>query len=131
MSNNLSTKKSALIGTAVAAPIAVAAFFFGSNLQTPAPAPPVSKPAASATASPVAPAAAGLAGNPKTVKPTQMPTAIPTPAAVDLRIKGNRSSQIYHLPGCPNYGDIADRNVVWFKTHEEAKAAGYRMARNC
>lgn len=49
----------------------------------------------------------------------------------DLKIKGNKNSKIYHLPGCPNYNDIAERNIVWFKTHEEAKAAGFRMARNC
>ena len=49
----------------------------------------------------------------------------------DLKIKGNRKSKIYHLPGCPNYDQIAPRNVVWFKTHQEAQNAGYRMARNC
>ena len=49
----------------------------------------------------------------------------------DLKIKGNRSSRIYHLPGCPNYEDIAERNIVWFKTHDEAQKAGFRMAKNC
>lgn len=49
----------------------------------------------------------------------------------DLKIKGNRKSRIYHLPGCPNYNDIAERNIVWFKTTEEAEKAGYRIARNC
>ena len=49
----------------------------------------------------------------------------------DLKIKGNKNSKIYHLPGCPNYDDIAERNIIWFKSHEEAKAAGFRMARNC
>lgn len=49
----------------------------------------------------------------------------------DLKIKGNRKSMIYHLPGCPNYYQISDYNIVWFRTHEEAKAAGYRMTRNC
>ena len=50
---------------------------------------------------------------------------------VDLKIRGNRNSRIYHLKNCPNYDDIAERNIVDFKTHEEAQAAGYRMARNC
>ena len=50
---------------------------------------------------------------------------------VDLKIKGNKNSKIFHLKGCPNYNDIADRNVIWFKTSEEAEAAGYRVARNC
>jgi len=53
------------------------------------------------------------------------------PAEVDLKIKGNKQSRIYHLPRCPNYEDIAERNIVWFKTHEDAKARRYRMARNC
>lgn len=50
---------------------------------------------------------------------------------VDLKIKGNKNSKIYHLKGCPNYNDIATRNVVWFKTTEEAESAGFRMAKNC
>jgi hypothetical protein len=49
----------------------------------------------------------------------------------DLKIRGNRASKIYHLPGCPNYNDIAERNIVWFKTREAAEAAGFRMAKNC
>lgn len=49
----------------------------------------------------------------------------------DLKIKGNKNSKIYHLPGCPNYNDIAERNIIWFKTKEEAENAGFRMARNC
>lgn len=49
----------------------------------------------------------------------------------DLKIKGNKNSKIYHLPGCPNYDDIAERNIVWFKTREEAEQAGFRMAKNC
>lgn len=52
-------------------------------------------------------------------------------AEIDLKIKGNKNSRIYHLSGCPNYDDIAERNIRWFKTHEEAKAAGFRMAKNC
>jgi hypothetical protein len=46
-------------------------------------------------------------------------------------IKGNRASHIYHIPGCPNYDDIKEINIIWFATVDEAKAAGYRQARNC
>ena len=53
------------------------------------------------------------------------------PTVKDLKIKGNKNSRIYHLSSCPNYNDISSRNVIWFKTTEEAEAAGYRMARNC
>lgn len=49
---------------------------------------------------------------------------------IDLKIKGNKNSKIYHVPGCPNYDDIAKRNIRWFKTRDEAKSAGFRMARN-
>lgn len=103
----LSVGKSALIGTAVAVPIAVGAFFLGnSNNQTPV-----------------------------IVQPTNQAQTTNQPAAnsnvVDLKIKGNKNSRIFHLPRCPNYDDIADRNVIWFKTIEEAKTAGFRMARNC
>ncbi len=52
-----------------------------------------------------------------------------TPAAGP--VIGNRISRIYHLPGCPNYNQVADRNRVPFKTEAEAQAAGYRKARNC
>lgn len=58
-------------------------------------------------------------------------TSFTSQATTDLRIKGNKNSHIYHLPGCPNYNDISDHNVVWFRTHEDAKKAGYRMAKNC
>lgn len=53
------------------------------------------------------------------------------PNAQDLKIKGNKNSKIYHLPRCPNYNDIAERNIIWFKTIEEAEKAGFRMAKNC
>ena len=47
-------------------------------------------------------------------------------------IRGNRNSKIYHLPkGCPSYSKIAPRNIVVFSSEEEAKAAGYRRAKNC
>lgn len=51
--------------------------------------------------------------------------------SVKKTIKGNKSSRIYHLPGCRNYDDIAERNIVWFATRQEAEDAGYRAARNC
>lgn len=38
---------------------------------------------------------------------------------------------IYHLPNCPDYGKIAEKNREYFKTKEEAGKAGYRVARNC
>lgn len=49
----------------------------------------------------------------------------------ELKIKGNKKSRIYHLPYCKNYNDISDKNVIWFSTVDEAKAMGFRMAKNC
>lgn len=54
------------------------------------------------------------------------------PAAVtNGRVIGNRNSNIYHVPGCRSYDDVAERNRVYFETEEQATAAGYRKARNC
>lgn len=47
------------------------------------------------------------------------------------QIIGNKRSMIYHLPACPNYGDIAPQNRQYFKTEEEAQKAGFRKAENC
>jgi endonuclease YncB( thermonuclease family)/methylphosphotriester-DNA--protein-cysteine methyltransferase len=46
-------------------------------------------------------------------------------------IIGNKNSKKYHRPDCPGYRDMAERNRVFFKTVEEAEAAGYRRAGNC
>jgi endonuclease YncB( thermonuclease family) len=46
-------------------------------------------------------------------------------------IIGNRNSKIYHLPNCPDYSKVSERNRVPFKTEAEAQSAGYRKARNC
>lgn len=46
-------------------------------------------------------------------------------------IFGNRNSRIYHLPTCPDYEKISEKNRVPFKTETEAQQAGYRKARNC
>jgi hypothetical protein len=37
---------------------------------------------------------------------------------------GNRNSKIYHLPDCPDYSKVSERNRVPFKTEAEAQAAG-------
>jgi len=54
------------------------------------------------------------------------------PAATAIGpIIGNRNSKIYHLPNCPDYSKVSERNSAPFKTETEAQAAGYRKARNC
>lgn len=44
-------------------------------------------------------------------------------------IKGNKNSMIYHLPGQRDYNKISPKNIVWFRSEEEAIAAGYRKAK--
>lgn len=46
-------------------------------------------------------------------------------------IHGNRNSGVYHLPGCPSYDAMAERNRVIFQDRRQADAAGYRLAGNC
>ena len=46
-------------------------------------------------------------------------------------IIGNANSKVYHLPGCPSYARVGERNRTPFATEAEAVAAGYRRAGNC
>jgi endonuclease YncB( thermonuclease family) len=55
----------------------------------------------------------------------------PATATASGQIIGNRNSKIYHLPNCPDYSKVSERNRMPFKTEAEARAAGYRKARNC
>lgn len=65
-----------------------------------------------------------------TTTPTQASRPAPRPTAT-ARIIGNRNSNIYHAPGCPDYNRVAERNRIYFNTEAEARAAGFRKARNC
>lgn len=47
------------------------------------------------------------------------------------RIIGNRNSGIYHLPNCPDYSKVSERNREYFNTEADAVKAGFRKARNC
>jgi endonuclease YncB( thermonuclease family) len=53
------------------------------------------------------------------------------PGTASEPIIGNRNSKVYHLPNCPDYNKVSERNRVPFKSAGEAEAAGYRKARNC
>jgi endonuclease YncB( thermonuclease family)/methylphosphotriester-DNA--protein-cysteine methyltransferase len=53
------------------------------------------------------------------------------PAPPEGTIIGNISSKKYHRPDCPGYRDMAEKNRAFFKTVEEAEAAGYKRAGNC
>ena len=53
------------------------------------------------------------------------------PAPPEGTIIGTKTSKKYHRPDCPGYRDMAEKNRVFFKTVEEAEAAGYKRAGNC
>lgn len=46
-------------------------------------------------------------------------------------VRGNRNSKVYHLPTCPSFGLVSDRNRVAFPSEVQAVEAGFRKARNC
>jgi endonuclease YncB( thermonuclease family) len=83
----------------------------------------------SAQAAVSAPSATAPARAPTPARPLGL-AGTPTPAARG-RVIGNRNSRIYHVPGCRSYNAVAERNRVYFNTEEEARAAGFRKARNC
>jgi endonuclease G len=43
----------------------------------------------------------------------------------------NRRSKVYHVPGCPGYGEVGEKNRVTFASVAAAESAGYRKAGNC
>lgn len=57
----------------------------------------------------------------------------PAPEATNglLRVRGNVRSQVYHLPGCPSFDAISERNRVKFESEEHAVTEGFRKAGNC
>lgn len=46
------------------------------------------------------------------------------------KIKGNKNSKIYHVPGQKNYDSMKEENVVYFDSEKDAEKAGYRKAKN-
>ncbi|MCB9729977.1 MAG: thermonuclease family protein [Deltaproteobacteria bacterium] len=55
----------------------------------------------------------------------------PSPRPPEGAIIGNVRSHIFHAPGCPDREKVAPHNRQLFATDAEARAAGYRPARNC
>jgi endonuclease/exonuclease/phosphatase family metal-dependent hydrolase len=80
-------------------------------------------------------------GSPATAAaPTK--TALPNPmkpatAANDgaknltVAIRGNKTTKVYHRPGCPSYDSIAEKNRVEFASAAAAEAEHYHLAGNC
>src|SRR5262245_26798611 len=47
-----------------------------------------------------------------------------SPAPVAGQIIGNRASKIYHLPNCPDYSKVSERNRVSFESEAASQAEG-------
>jgi endonuclease YncB( thermonuclease family) len=47
------------------------------------------------------------------------------------QIIGNRNIKIYHLPNCPDYSKVSEKNRVPFANEADAVKAGYRKAKTC
>lgn len=63
--------------------------------------------------------------------PTPRTQNQPTNVLSQTMIRGNRNSKIYHLLHCASYNSMSERNIVEFRTEQEAVDAGYRKAGNC
>lgn len=50
---------------------------------------------------------------------------------INGKVRGNRKSRIIHLPHCPNYNDILEKNRIEFSTLAEAESRKFRMSGNC
>ncbi|OHA15361.1 MAG: hypothetical protein A3G52_00010 [Candidatus Taylorbacteria bacterium RIFCSPLOWO2_12_FULL_43_20] len=44
---------------------------------------------------------------------------------------GSKTSDKYHYPWCSGALRMKEENKIWFKSAEEARAAGYTPAGNC
>lgn len=74
---------------------------------------------------PKLPVAATTNVDPQLVKPVERP------APSTGEVIGNKNSKKYHLPNCPGYAQVSEKNRVPFKSAAEAEAAGYTLAGNC
>lgn len=56
----------------------------------------------------------------------------PSPAALkNGSFVASKSGSVYYAVWCSGVSRIREENKVWFQTKEEAKAQGYRPAKNC
>ena len=62
----------------------------------------------------------------------QAATALPVRAALkNGSFVASKSGSVYYAIWCSGVSRIREENKVWFQTKEEAKAQGYRPAKNC
>ena len=57
--------------------------------------------------------------------------AQPKGMAVGGLVVASRSGSVYHYPWCGGASQISAANMVWFKSEDAAKAAGYSPSKSC
>lgn len=53
------------------------------------------------------------------------------PLTIGGKVVASRNGTKYHAPWCGGAGRISEKNKIWFKSEEAARAAGYTPAGNC
>lgn len=72
------------------------------------------------------------ASSTSTASPTREAPASASSHGSTTSVRGNRRSQVYHLPqGCPGYSRMAQHNIIEFDSENAARAAGFRRAGDC
>lgn len=64
-------------------------------------------------------------------KGAEPPTAVPAPAGGGCAYIGNRSSMVFHHPGCSSVGRMSEHNKVCLGSREEAISRGFRPCGRC
>ena len=73
----------------------------------------------------------GLWQEPHAIAPWEWRKGIRPASDALSPVVGNRKSKVYHVAGCPSYGNVSKPNQVAFQSGVAARDAGYRRARNC
>ena len=71
------------------------------------------------------------AASASTPQNSAVPTGTISVPQASEEIRGNKRSNVYHLPGCPGFAAMSPANIVMFTSEAEAQQAGYRRAGNC
>ena len=66
-----------------------------------------------------------------TVSPRGPPQIQEIPAAAESAYLASRNSEVFHRPGCASAAKIAPRNLLQFKTRDDAIGSGRRPCRVC
>lgn len=66
---------------------------------------------------------------PNPMKPNA--TSAPKTNNLNVAIRGNKKTMVYHRPGCPSYSAVSEKNRIEFDSTAAAEAQHYHLAGNC